>query len=101
LGSPARTGLAKFPPAKGGNFAIRVRAGDPNGPSDSLSVAVQVFDPDGNFVDLSQATHRGGDLYSIFFQNLPPFESGTWWLVAEATDEAGAVDSLFGSFTVP
>ena len=85
----------------GGNFALLVRAGDPNGPSDPLLVTVSVFDPQGSFFNTFTTVYRGGNLYSRYFENLNPLASGTWTLQVTAQDASGASDALTGSFEAP
>ncbi len=70
------------------DFAIQVRARDPNGPADALRVTARLTDPHGKRITLSLA-HRGGDLYSLFFENVAVSVPGTWQVLVTARDTAG------------
>lgn len=73
----------------GQDFAVQVHARDPNGPSDALSVEIDVYDPENVRTFVLTLPHRGGSLYSYFLPAAPALAPGTWQVRATVVDEAG------------
>ena len=73
----------------GEDFALLVRARDPNGPTDALTVTAQFIDQAGDPAADIALPHRGGHLYSMFHPQAPPVGAGPWHVVVHVTDAGG------------
>jgi hypothetical protein len=98
--APVIVSLAAEPAVFVGNqdLTIRARLSDPDGPSDAQTVTLEVTDPSGQPFGTFPLTWRGGDLWSLYLRDRPPFSPGTWLLRARTTDSAGLVAQLEASF---
>lgn len=81
-----------------GDFTIRVRLTDPDGPADSQTVTLDVTDPAGQLFGTFPLTWRGGDLWSFYLPNPPAFAPGIWQLRARTTDSTGLTAERTASF---
>lgn len=97
---PQIEAVAVEPPAyeAGRDFALLVRARDPNGPADELSVTAKFFDPSGTFRGLFPLPYRGGRLYSLFVPNAAPIEAGLWQVQVRVRDASGVLTTSTASF---
>jgi len=80
------------------DLTIRARLADPDGPADAQTVTVEVFDPAGQPLGTFPLTWRGGDLWSLYLPNRPPFAPGLWQLRARTSDSAGLTAERSASF---
>jgi hypothetical protein len=86
-------------PFQGGrDFALKVHARDPNGPSDPLSATAEFHDPSGNPIALLPLTPRGGTLHSLFLRNAPSLAAGTWQVTVTVEDAGGLKATQTASF---
>jgi hypothetical protein len=80
------------------DLTIRARLADPDGPSDAQTVTLEVTDPAGQPFGTFPLTWRGGDLWSLYLPDRPPYAPGTWQLRARTTDSAGFTAERTASF---
>jgi hypothetical protein len=101
---PPRIDSATIEPSTyvaGQDFAVRVHASDPDGPSDPLSARLTLRDPSGVQVFAAPLEPRGGSLYSYFSPDAAVLAPGEWKIVVRVDDAAGLDDVAFLPFVVP
>lgn len=84
----------------GHEFAVLVRARDPNGPTDELNVTARLFDPSGAFQGQYALAYRGGRLYSLLLADAAPLQVGTWQVQARVRDAGGSLTTSTATFQV-